>query len=107
MHISSEAAVPELIEGLSVENDLNTRLQSAQLLAVAGPDSSDAIDPLMGLLDTDHQAMRVASIYALGAIGKAAVTPLLARLRTAGKREDANEKPATWSEGAIANAPID
>lgn len=45
--------------------------------------------------------MRVAAIYALGAIGEAAVRPLVDHLRDAGKREDQNEKPTTWSEGAI------
>ena len=93
--------IPGLIEGLASENDLDSRLCSAQLLAAAGPDASNAVEKLVAVLDTDCQAMRVAAIYALGAIGEAAVEPLIDHLRKAGEREDQNEKPTSWSEGAI------
>ncbi len=102
LHNGSNQDVDVLIAGLSDENDLDTRLHSVQLLAAAGPRANESIGPLIEILDTDQQAMRVAAIYALGAIGKEAVAPLIDHLRRVGEREDANEKPSTWSEGAIA-----
>jgi HEAT repeat protein len=102
MHSGAQDPVSKLIEGLSAENDLNKRLESAQLLASSGSGAADAIDPLIEILDSDHQTLRVAAIYTLGAIGNAAIEPLVTHLRAEGEREDANEKPTPWSEGAIA-----
>lgn len=100
-HKVSGDRISGLIEDLDVSHPLEKRLTSAQLLAAAGPEAADAVGSLMFCLDTDHQAMRVAAIYALGAIGEAAVEPLIAHLRTAGDREDKAAIPKGWSEGAI------
>ena len=97
----SKDDIPGLIRGLSPDHGLEKRLRSAQLLAAAGSDAAAATEALMTILDTDHQAMRVGAIYALGAIGEAAIDPLIDHLRRAGDREDVEEKPKGWSEGAI------
>lgn len=100
-HRVSKADVPGLIEKLRVDGDLEARHRAAQLLAAAGPDAAEAVPPLVACLDTEHQILRTAAIYALGAIGEAAVAPLINHLRAVGEREDAKEKPDGWSEGAI------
>jgi HEAT repeat protein len=100
-HSVASGEIGRLIADLDADNDLETRLRSAQLLAAAGQNAADAVEALVSTLDVDHQAMRVAAIYALGAIREAAVEPLIDHLRRAGEREDQEEKPTPWKEGAI------
>ena len=101
LHEVSEDAIPNLISDLDKANPLEQRLRSAQLLAAAGSAAAEATAALVSVLDTDHQTLRVAAIYALGAIGDAAVDPLVEHLRQAGEREDREAIPKGWSEGAI------
>ena len=77
------------------------RLRAVYDLAGLGSDAAEAIPALISMLENDHQAARAAAVYALGAIGKSAVAPLMEELRAAGHREDAHPVPEPWNEGAI------
>ena len=81
------------------DSDLDGRLQAAQRLAGFGNAAAPAVTRLVDSLGTDHQAMRVAATYALGAIGEPAIDALAQALRDAGPRQDSVERPA-WNEGA-------
>ncbi len=91
--------VAALVEQLK-EEDLERRLEAAKKLAGFGTDAKAAIDPLITCLGTDHQAMRVASTYALGAIGAPAIASLVKALREAGGAVADEEWPPAWNEGA-------
>ena len=71
------------------DQSLTDRLRAIYNLAGLGSDAAEAIPALISMLDEDHQAARVAAIYTLGMIGEPAVAPLMERLKTAGRREDA------------------
>ncbi len=98
---SSNGDLGQLIADLGVDRELCARLQAVYDLAGLGPNAAAAIPDLVNMLETDHQAARVAAIYALGAIGKPAVDPLMEMLKAAGRREDAHLVPEPWDEGAI------
>ena len=89
-----------LIAQLDPEVDLAQRLAAAQQLAGFGVDAAAAVPVLVECLGTDHQAMRTAATYALGAIGEPAVAPLAKALRAAGREADQHEAPPAWNEGA-------
>lgn len=82
------------------EGDLEQRLQAAQQLAGFGAEAAGAVPQLVPSLGTDHQAMRVAATYALGAIGAPAVAVLAEALREAGRQAAEHEAPPAWNEGA-------
>lgn len=92
--------VSSLIERLDKNNDLDQRLQAAQQLASFGANAATAVEALVPCLGRDHQAMRTAATYALGAIGRPAVEALAAALRQAGAEADAHDAPPAWNEGA-------
>ncbi len=98
---SVSASVETLIEGLQPDADLGTRLSSVQELARSGPKAADAVRRLTGFLGDGPKALRIASTYALGAIGEPAIDALVDNLRQAGQREADNDPPEPWSEGAI------
>ena len=100
-HSVADAKIGDLIDGLDPTSDIEKRLESIQLLAAAGPRATEGTASLVSLLDTEHQTVRAAAIYALGAIGEAAVGPLIQHLREVGTREDKKDIPDGWSEGAI------
>ena len=91
----------ELLGDLDADMELDQRLEAAQLLAGWGEEAAAAVPILVASLGTDHQAMRVAATYALGAIGRPAVAPLIEALRAAGSRAAEHEEPPAWNEGAI------
>ena len=93
--------VTKLIEQLNPNAGLEQRLQAAQQLAGFRAGAALAVPTLVERLGTDHQAMRVAATYALGAIGEPAVEPLLEALRQAGREAAEHEAPPAWNEGAI------
>jgi HEAT repeat protein len=99
-HSVASDQIPGLIDELSADKDIEVRLSAAQRLAAAGAAAEPAVQALVSLLSVDHQAMRVAATYALGAIGKGAILPLLEQLQQAGIREEENS--TSWSEGAVA-----
>lgn len=95
-------ALDTLIENLKPSVDLETQLSSITKIATHGERAAPAVDSLVRLLDDNgHKALRVASIYALGAIGEPAIDALVYTLRQAGQREASNDPPSPWSEGAI------
>ena len=55
----------------------------------------------MALLNTDHQAVRAAAIYALGAIGEPAIDLLTERLKEAGQQRWEEGTVPGWNEGAV------
>ncbi|MEE2658417.1 MAG: HEAT repeat domain-containing protein [Candidatus Latescibacterota bacterium] len=79
--------------------DLDPRLRAAQRLAEFRSAAANAVPRLVASLGTDHQAMRTAAIYALGAIGEAAVDALVQSLCKAGQIMDKAEQ-SPWNEGA-------
>ena len=93
--------VAEFIEQLHAGTALEQRLAAAQRLAGFGGGAAAAVPKLVESLGSDHQAMRVAATYALGAIGEPAVEPLLEALRQAGREAAEHEAPPAWNEGAI------
>jgi HEAT repeat protein len=94
-----EGEVEALVDQLDPDANLHERLAAAQQLAGFGTAAEAAVSRLVASLGTDHQAMRVAATYALGAIGKPAVGPLAEALREAGRRADESDAPG-WNEGA-------
>jgi HEAT repeat protein len=98
---SENKNVLQLIDALGPDRELTTRLKATYALAVLGADAAKAIPVLGNILNTDHQAMRVAAIYTIGAIGEPAVGPLIEMLRETGNREAEQPSPRPWNEGAI------
>ena len=92
--------MPQLIVALGPNQELNTRLKATYELAVLGADAAKAI-PALGNILSGHEAMRVATIYTMGAIGEPAVDPLMDMLKIAGNREAEHSSPRPWNEGAI------
>lgn len=92
--------VGQLIGAMAVDRDVATRLAAIQGLAAGGAAAHEAIPALVGMLGTEHQAVRTAAIYTLGALGEPAVVALVENLRAAGRREDKHDVPEPWSEGA-------
>ena len=93
--------VAELVGRLEPGVQLAQRLQAAQALAGFGEEAAAAVPSLVECLGTDHQAMRVAATYALGALGEPAIEPLLEALRRVGREAAEHEVPPGWHEGAI------
>jgi len=93
--------VAELVGRLDPKVQLQQRLQAAQALAGFAAEAAAAVPSLVECLGTDHQAMRVAATYTLGAIGEPAIEPLLEALRQAGREAAEHEAPPAWNEGAI------
>ena len=93
--------VAEVIGELNAGVKLQQRLQAAQRLAGFRAAAVAAVPTLVESLGSDHQAMRVAATYALGAIGAPAIEPLIAALRQAGCEAAEHETPPAWNEGAI------
>ena len=100
--IADDAELMPLIAELSADRDLHTRLRAMRVLAIKGERAAEAVPALINLLNTDHQAARVAAVYALGAIGSPSVEPLVSVLRESGRREDAHPVPRPWKDGVVA-----
>ena len=100
-NILSAGKVSQLIEDLNEVQEVNTRLKIIHQIAVLGAEATDAIPYLIEMLNTDHQAVRLAAIYTLGIIGQPAIEPLIASLKESGVREEAHSVPQPWNEGAI------
>ncbi len=98
---STKNGLTQYIAALGRDRDLADRLRATYDLAGLGSDAAEAIPDLIAMLENDHQAARVAAIYALGAIGQPAIDPLMESLSEAGRREDAHPVPEPWNEGAI------
>ena len=90
-----------LTQALAAENPLDELLAAVRQLAAHGADAAEAVPALIDLLNKDHQAARTAAAYALGAIGEAAVAPLIDRLADAGRRGWEKDGPACWNENAV------
>ena len=99
--MAAHVDLASMISDLSPDRDLTTRLKSTRRIAALGADAVDAIPTLVDMLNTDHQAARVAAIYALGAIGQPAVKPLIEALKASGRQEDEHSMSHLWSERAI------
>lgn len=94
-------AVDDALAILKASEDIHKRLEALNTLADAGPNAASAIDALTGRLNTGPQAERTCAVYALSAIGDAAVAPLIDSLSAAGERESAHEIPAYFNSGTI------
>ena len=92
--------VGEWAQSLNPERPLDEQLAAIRQLAAFGPAAADAVPALMALLNKDHQAARAAATYALGAIGEAAVSPLIERLKEAGEKGWDDQAPC-WNEGSV------
>lgn len=98
------------IANLSANQDLPTRLEAIQEVALLGDQATEAVPALIGMLNKDHQAVRMAAIYALGAIGSDTVEPMIQILKGSGSRENRELGPQEftgitrpfWNESAIA-----
>ena len=84
---------------------LEHRLAASRDLAVLGPDAATAIPALLDMLEAESQAAVTAALYALGAIGKASVEPLVGRLREVGEHGVGSPSPSTGKERAIEMDP--
>ena len=92
---------PQLIKDLTEAREVGARLQIIHQIAASGAEATNVIPYLIKMLNTDHQAVRLAAIYTLGIIGQPAVKPLIDNLKESGVREDAHSVPQPWNEGAI------
>ncbi len=93
--------VAALSQSLNPEAPIDEQLASIRQLATLGPAAAEAIPSLIGLLNKDHQAARAAATYALGAIGEAAVSPLIELIKEAGERGWEDGKVPCWGEGSV------
>ena len=100
-NILSAGKVSQLVEDLNEVQEVNIRLQIIHQISALSAEATDAIPYLIEMLNTDHQAIRLAAIYTLGIIGQPAVEPLIASLKESGVREEAHSVPQPWNEGAI------
>ena len=100
-NILSAGKVSQLVEDLNEVQEVNIRLQIIHQIAALSAEATDAIPYLIEMLNTGHQAIRLAAIYTLGIIGQPAVEPLIASLKESGVREEAHSVPRPWNEGAI------
>ena len=100
-NILSAGKVSQLVEDLNEVQEVNIRLQIIHQIAALSAEATDAIPYLIEMLNTGHQAIRLAAIYTLGIIGQPAVEPLIASLKESGVREEAHSVPQPWNEGAI------
>ena len=90
-----------LTQALAAEKPLDELLAAVRQLAAHGAAAAEAVPALIDMLNKDHQAARAAAVYALGAIGEAAVAPLIERLAEAGRRGWEENGPACWNENAV------
>ena len=97
----SASEVSQLIEDLHEVREVDDYLQIIHQIAASGAEAAGAIPYLIKILNTDHQALRLAAIYALGIIGQPAVEPLIASLRESGIGKEDDSVPQPWNEGAI------
>ena len=93
--------VADLIAALRADKPLDSVLAAIRQLAALGPLAAEAVPALAVLLNQDHQAVRTAATYALGAIGDPAVATLVARLEEAGQTGWEEGAPASWNESAV------
>ena len=100
-NILSAGKVSQLVEDLNEVQEVNIRLQIIHQIAALSAEATEVIPYLIEMLNTDHQAIRLAAIYTLGIIGQPAVEPLIASLKESGVREEAHSVPQPWNEGAI------
>ena len=98
---STGGDIAGLIQAVSSNGPLDRLLAAVRQLAAHGAEAAAAIPALVDLLNKDHQASRTAATYALGAIGEAAVDPLIDRLVEAGGRPLEEDGPACWNENAV------
>ena len=99
------ARVRELAAQLAEDQVLEHRLAASRDLAVLGPDAATAIPALLDMLEAESQAAVTAALYALGAIGKASVEPLVGRLRGVGEHGVGSPAPSMGKERAIEMDP--
>ena len=102
---SAAGDVAELAQSLDPERPLDQQLAAIRQLAALGQAAADAVPALMALINMDHQAARAAATYALGAIGEAAVNPLIERLREAGEKGWGEGVAPCWTESSV--TPMD
>ena len=80
---------------------LEEALAATKQLAAHGAQAAQAVPALAQMLNKDHQALRAAATYALGAIGEPAVAPLVERLQEAGRRGWEEGTQTHWNEGTV------
>ena len=97
---ASADAISRLIEELPRNRRLPVRLEAIRKLAWERSGAAAAVPALLKVLNVDHQAVRIAATYALGAIGESVVGPLVDRLEESGRLEDAHAVPRPWDERA-------
>lgn len=100
----SAGDITELAQSLDPEGPVGEQLATIRQLAILGPAAAEAVPALMAMLNQDHQAARAGAVYALGAIGEAAVSPLIERVKEAGEKGWGDEAPC-WNEGTV--TPMD
>ena len=93
--------VASLSRSLNPDADIDEQLAAIRQLAALGPAAADAMPALIALLNKDHQAARAAATYALGAIGDAAVAPLIELIGEAGENGWEDGKVPSWGEGSV------
>ena len=93
-------SVSQLIDRLKSSCSLDDRLNACNALAALSAEGAAAITVLLECLSDAHGALRLNAAYALAAMGKVAVDPLLNHLQEIG-REKANtsDSPGEWDEG--------
>lgn len=89
--ISKPLDVPALIETLNGELAVEEKLRALAQLAAAGPDAVAAVPALVAVLNTAHQALRTAAIYALATIAEPAIDALCRLLEESGERASRGE----------------
>ena len=83
-HLEPRAGVRALVSELEHDRPDADRVAAAETLAVHEVEAAPAIPALMSCLNRRPDPVRVAAIYALGAIGAPAVSPLIDSLRGRG-----------------------
>ncbi len=83
------AAMREALTG----GDADERLRAANELGFLRAAASDAVSDLIVALEDEHEPVRVTAAYALGAIGSAAIEPMLDALGNASEAEFYAENP--------------
>lgn len=81
------------LTSLQHNGDLPKRLTALNHVSLATPHGAEVVSTLVSLLNNGTQAERSCVIYALAAIGEAAVQPLIDELIVVGRAEGANKLP--------------
>ena len=80
--LKAKRDIPGLIEALGDDEDARVRCAAADALGDIGDPL--AVEPLIGILSSEHETVRMAAAEALGKIGAPAIPPLIAAHRSGG-----------------------